>query len=113
MIDTTPLLGTWRKTNDGANWIDALVIRSDGDGVVARIAGRDDWGEARSEAIYASAADTSRAAALHAHYELPDAGVDVEANVNLGLLVVATFVRWRDGVRSNGFTREFFYRSAE
>jgi hypothetical protein len=107
-MDLSPLLGTWRKTNDGANWIDALVIRGDGDGVVASV---NDWGEARSEAVYASATDASRASAFHARYALADADVDVEANANLGLLVVATFVRWRDGVRSNGFTREFFYRS--
>jgi hypothetical protein len=56
----------------------------------------------------------SRAGAFAAHYRFDDFDVEVQANLNLGLLVVATFVTFRTaGPLSDRFTREFFYRTAE
>jgi len=114
-LDLAPLAGVWRKTNEAPQWIDRLVVRIDGGRAIVRVFGsappsRDDWGESPAEATYAGAADSSKASAFLARYAFDDCDVDVEANVNLGLLVVATFVRWRDGLRSDAFTREFFYR---
>jgi hypothetical protein len=115
-LDLSTLAGVWRKTNEAPQWIDRVVIRGDDGNAVVRIFGSDppsppDWGESRAETLYASAADSSSASALVTHYAFDDCDVDVEANANLGLLVVATFIRWRDGLRSDAFTREFFYRS--
>lgn len=115
-LDLAPLAGVWRKTNEAPQWIDRVVVRIDDGNAIVRVFGsappsRNDWGESPAEAIYASFVDSSTASALMARYTFDDCDVDVEANVNLGLLVVATFVRWRDGLRSNAFTREFFYRS--
>jgi len=115
-LDLTPLAGVWRKTNEGPQWIDRVVVRIDDGQAVVRVFGsappsRHDWGESRAETTYANAVDSPKASALLVRYAFDDCDVDVEANVNLGLLVVATFVRWHDGPRSDAFTREFFYRS--
>jgi hypothetical protein len=115
-LDPAPLAGDWRKTNEGPQWIDRVVIRIvDGEAIV-RVFGSappspSEWGEARAETIYANAIDSQTGSALLARYAFDDCEVDLEANVNLGLLVVATFVRWRHGSYSDAFTREFFYRS--
>jgi len=115
-LDLTPLTGTWRKTNEAPQWIDRVVVRIDDGAPVVRVFGSSapspaDWGESRAETVYANAVDSKTASALMTRYSFDDCEVDFEANVNLGLLVVATFVRWRDGARSDAFTREFFYRS--
>jgi len=115
-LDLAPLGGVWRKTNEGPQWIDHLVVRIDDGQAIVHVFGsaspsRPDWGESRAEITYATAANPSTASALLARYAFDECDVDVEANVNLGLLVVATFVRWRGGQRSDAFTREFFYRS--
>lgn len=115
-LDIAPLTGVWRKTNEAPQWIDRVIIRGDDGNAVVQIFGsappsRPDWGESRAETLYASAAGSSSASALLTRYAFDDCDVDVEANANLGLLVVATFIRWRDGIRRDAFTREFFYRS--
>lgn len=115
VVDLSPLAGDWRKTNESPQWIDRIVVRIDGVNAVVRIFGsappsRPDWGEAAAEAIYTSATDASAATAFLARYAFDECDVDVEANANLGLLVVATFVRWHGGLYSDAFTREFFYR---
>ncbi len=115
-LDLTPLAGVWRKTNEAPQWIDRLVVRIDDGNAVVRIFGsappsRPDWGESPAEAVYTNATDLSTATAFLARYAFDECEVDVEANANLGLLVVATFVRWHGGQRSDAFTREFFYRS--
>ncbi|HEX7155107.1 MAG TPA: hypothetical protein VF618_26790 [Thermoanaerobaculia bacterium] len=114
MIDLSPFAGSWRKTNEAPQWIDHLDARVEGDALHVHIFGSDpsDWGERRAEAVYATPADPAKGTAFLARYDLTDANVEVEANVNLGLMVVATWVRWKhDNGRSNAFTREFFYRS--
>jgi hypothetical protein len=115
-LDLSPLAGVWRKTNEAPQWIDRIDVRIDDGNAVVHIFGSappspPDWGESRAETIYAGAAGSPTAGALLARYAFDDCDVDVEANANLGLLVLATFVRWRDGLRSDAFTREFFYRS--
>lgn len=115
-LDLAPLAGDWRKANEALQWIDRVVVRIDDGDVVVRVFGssppsRQDWGESRAEVIYANAIDSKTASALMTRYSFDDCDVDVEANANLGLLVVATFIRWREGARSDAFTREFFYRS--
>jgi hypothetical protein len=42
-------------------------------------------------------------------------GLDVrlQANIKAGVLVIAFLTRFHDGERSNVFTREFYYRSAQ
>jgi hypothetical protein len=113
MTDLTAFAGSWRKTNEAPQWIERVEARVEDDALYVRIWGSDsgDWGERPADTIYVMPADPSKGSAFLARYTLADAEVDVEANVNLGLMVVATWVRWTDANgRSNTFTREFFYR---
>ena len=80
-LDLSPLSGHWRKTNEEPQWIGRIVIRPEGGGAVVRIFGSappspPDWGESRAEAIYATAAHSSTAAALVARYAFDDCDVD-------------------------------------
>ncbi len=55
--------------------------------------------------------DGRQAAAFSAVYDFGFEEVRLQANVKLGVLVVASFNRFRDeSGRSNYFGREFFYR---
>jgi len=119
------LAGSWKKTNDKPQWIESLIVETtgetEGDEIFVTIFGSSPpsprlWGRARAETIYSGGIATgdARAGAFATHYRFDDFEVEVQANLNLGLLVVATFVRFREAGRMNDrFTREFFYRDAE
>lgn len=111
------MAGRWLKTNEKPQWIGAVDIEVDGDALLVRVFGGGlgpspaDWGIARSEIVYGSWLNTgdALAGAFVCSYELPEASIEVQANLNLGLLVVATYVTFREpGPHSNRFTREFF-----
>ena len=115
------LAGSWKKTNDKAQWIDSLIVDTVGDDLYVTIFGSSSpspqsWGRVRAEVLYSGGIGTgdSRAGAFAANYRFDDFDVAVQANLNLGLLVVATFVTFRNaGPLSDRFTREFFYRDGE
>jgi hypothetical protein len=121
-IDKKPFIGRWVKTNDKPQWIGAVEIQDDGLLKILIEGGGVTpspkyWGEAWSESIYGNAIDStdSTAGAFAIGYSFDDEmDILVQANLNLGLLVVATFITFRDPV-INGrfgprFTREFFRR---
>jgi hypothetical protein len=111
--------GRWLKTNDKPQWIESLEIETVGGETFVHVRGSsspspDDWGRQRCRYVFAGAPDTTdaRAGGLIAHYDFEPMHVELQANYNLGLLVVATFVNFRQpGPHSDRFTREFFYRS--
>ena len=120
-IDISRMAGRWLKTNEKAQWISRVDIDVDGDQLLVHVFGGGagpspaDWGTARSEIVYDSwlTSGDGLAGAFLCRYELPDASVELQGNLNLGLLVVATYVTFREpGPLSNRFTREFF-RQAE
>ena len=113
------MAGRWTKTNDKAQWIGGLDVRVDGDDLLVCVAGGGagpspaDWGIVRTDTVYAGwlTSGDAAAGAFVAHYAFPDADVELQANLNLGLLVVATYVRFKEpGPYANRFTREFFRR---
>lgn len=113
------IAGRWTKTNDGPQWIDRLDIAVDGDDLLVRVhGGRSgpspaDWGTARSEIVYASAPTTAdaRGGAFVTHFAFDEISIEMQANLNLGLLVVATYVSFRGpSPFADRFTREFFRR---
>lgn len=113
------MTGCWFKTNDKPQWIGRVDVLADGNPVMVRVFGGGeepspaDWGLSRSETVYAGTMKSGDALAggFICRYELPGMSIELQANLNLGLLVVATYVTFRDsGARSNRFTREFFRR---
>lgn len=119
-IEAEVMDGRWLKTNDKPQWIDSLEIDTAGGETYVRIRGGAspspaDWGRVPCTATFANAPDTSsaRAGGFIAHYDFDDMHVEVQANYNLGLLVVATFIEFRTpGPLADRFTREFFFRAA-
>jgi hypothetical protein len=118
-IEAEVIDGRWFKTSDKPQWIERLVIETDGDATYIEIFGGlapspKEWGRVRVETAYANGPNTSKAnaGALVAHYDLDEMSIEVQANFNLGLLVVATFVRCKQpGPLADRFTREFFFRA--
>jgi hypothetical protein len=113
------MAGRWTKTNDTAQWIGGLEVTVDGDALLVHVRGGGagptpaDWGTARTDIVYGSSVSNAdaKAGAFVARFELPEADVELQANLNLGLLVVATFIRFREpGANADRFTREFFHR---
>jgi hypothetical protein len=118
-IETEVMDGRWLKTNDKPQWIESLDVETIGGETFIHIHGGAppspaDWGRVRCDVLLASAADTSDAHAggLTAHYDFEEMHVEVQANYNLGLLVVATFVTFTSrGPYADRFTREFFFHA--
>jgi hypothetical protein len=115
------MAGRWIRTNDKPQWIGSVDVAVDGDELLVRVRGGGagpspaDWGVVRTTTVYAGSMLSGDAAAggFLAFYELPEADVELQANLNLGLLVVATYVTFREpGPHADRFTREFF-RQAE
>jgi hypothetical protein len=117
------MAGVWLKTNDKPNWISRLDVETnepDGDLWVSvwgeQPPGPSSWGRVKASRLYASrpADGDARAGAFVAFFEHDGLSVELQANLNLGLLVVATFVRFREpGPYADRFTREFFFRAGE
>jgi hypothetical protein len=79
------------------------VLRAEGVGCDA------DWGQV-PVTPHATAAGSREPAGFLAHYDFGFAHLALAANENKGLLIIASFMTFRDGSgRSNYFTREFFY----
>lgn len=116
-IDSTPMLGEWINTNTSTTGIVKTVITRNEGGLVIRVLGASspslcDWGEAKCDGLYSSSVRSSNPMALTATYDFGFLETRLEANLSLGLLVIANFNTFRDGSgRSNYFSREFFYRS--
>jgi hypothetical protein len=117
-IESEIMDGRWHKTNEKPQWIEGLYIDTVDGETFVRIRGGiapspADWGRVRCASVYANAPDTpnARAGGFIAHYDFDDMHVEVQANYNLGLLVVATFVEFKTpGPYVDRFTREFFFR---
>lgn len=118
-IESEIMDGRWLKTNETPQWIDSLEIDTVGGQTFVHIHGSSapsppDWGRVPCTHVFANAPDTTnaRAGGLIAHYDFDGMRVEVQANYNLGLLVVATFVNFKTpGPLSDRFTREFFFRA--
>jgi hypothetical protein len=115
-LELAGLIGRWKKTNEGPQWIRGLDVLRDGDSLAIHVEGDAppaprDWGTARAEAIFANGILSSAASAFIAKFDFGEIETELQANANLGLLVVACFHRFKEGSgRADLFTREFFWR---
>ena len=121
-VGVEAMAGRWMKTSDGPQWIERLTVDIEGDALRVTVHGGTiepsprNWGSARSQSVYAGSPHSGDALAggFLTRFSLDGFDVELQANLNLGLLVVATFVAFREpGPRANRFTREFFRREAE
>ena len=118
-IDPSPLLGHWVNTNTATPGMARVTISGSGRDVSIRVSAAGgptprEWGGADVEVVYSAGVHSSAAMAFVAKYSFGFLETRLEANLSLGLLVIATFNTFRDGSgRSNYFAREFFYRAQE
>jgi hypothetical protein len=110
-LDLSILVGDWRNTNPAAG-IGRIVVEPNGSGGVrVHVASSTrDWGKVDAP-VFAFDFDGDKAGAFLAVYDFDFEEVRLQANVKLGVLVVASFNTFKDDSgRSSYFNREFFYR---
>ena len=119
-VDATPIVGHWINTNLSTPGIARATVSSRDDGGLAiRVSSASgpaprEWGDADVEVVYSNGVASQAAMAFVATYDFGYLETRVEANLSLGMLVVATFNTFRDGSgRFNFFAREFFYRAED
>ncbi|MBV9927199.1 MAG: hypothetical protein JOZ96_19435 [Acidobacteria bacterium] len=114
-LDIAPLVGTWVNTKKDTGGFVRLAIAEREGRLFLRAFAADtpelcDWGEVEAFA-YANNVASHKAVALSAFLDAGFAEVAFQGNLNLGLLVLVTFNRFKhDGERANYINREFFYR---
>ena len=121
-IAVESMAGRWLKMNEKPQWIGRVDVEHadrDSEELLVHVFGGGlgpspaDWGTARTEIVYGSwlTGGDALAGAFVCRFALPEASIELQANLNLGLLVVATYVTFREpGPHANRFTREFFRR---
>lgn len=109
-LDVSALTGAWHNTNTASRGIVRFTIAASADGVHVQSFGLSPWPSVPA-AVFGDRLDTREAMAFSAVVDLGYYDVHVQANIKGGVLVVATFNRFKDGSgRSSYFTREFYYR---
>lgn len=117
-LDLSVLLGDWRNTNTEGGI--ARIVCTNGDGGRMNVQcwgettdGMNDWGTVAAP-VYSFTFESKQAGAFNAVFDLGYEEVHLQANVKAGVLVVASFNKFKDrSGRSNYFDREFFHRIAE
>jgi hypothetical protein len=114
-LDSLP--GTWLNTDSSTRGIVKVVTAVNGSGLTVRAFGAGDpdlidWGEVAVDYIYSLSLSSREAAGFTARYHFDFAEIQLQANWNQGLLVLASFTSFKDGSdRSNYFSRDFFHRN--
>jgi hypothetical protein len=113
-----PLLGTWINTNRTPQGIARLhLTMRDGRVTMCAVSTRGDvlpaeWGEIPADAVYSDRLDSGKMIAFTARRDFGGMTAHLQANVSLGLLILAVFYVIRDGSgRANFYAREFYRRA--
>src|SRR5919109_2714089 len=113
--DLSPFLGTWVNTKKDTTGFVKLIISKRDRKLVLRAFGcsspeLSDWGEVEAFA-FSDSVDSHNGRAFSASYDTGSVDVAMQGNLNLGLLVLVTFNRFKDSSsRANYINREFFHR---
>ena len=111
-VDLAPHLGTWRNTYQHTRGISHLELLRDGDGFLVHahgVATERNWG-AVSAVAYADGVGSRNPSGFFAKYDFGFIEMQLAANFNKGLLIVAAYNHFNDDSgRADYFTREFFY----
>lgn len=116
--DTTvaQFVGNWTTTNQNSRGIARVVITPQGQDLLVHAFGAGesephDWGTVPAK-VLADGSASSRIRAFHATYDFGFLESYLQAKTEKGVLVVATFNRFKDqSGRSSYFSREFFART--
>ncbi|WP_089933473.1 hypothetical protein [Candidatus Entotheonella palauensis] len=114
-LDPTSLLGTWMNTNGASGGMAKVILTLKDGALTVRVIGADepephDWGEITA-AVYAKSVDSKDGMAFSATYDFGFMATHLQVNVKQGVLVIASFTRFKDDSgRANYFVREFFYQ---
>jgi hypothetical protein len=112
-VDLGELTGLWKNTNRATRVIRELTLTKNGEVYELQAFGADaprDWGKV-SVIPHAGGVDAHDPAGFLAVYDFDFMQMFLAANMNKGLLIIASYNSFRDGSgRSNYFSREFFYR---
>lgn len=113
--------GTWFNTNRENPGITCVICKAEGNVLKVRFEGNgssqpSDWGEVTPNLLCAASIQGGPATSFVTSFGLGFKQVQVGANLNQGLLVIATYHRSQNETgagASNYFAREFFYRAAQ
>jgi hypothetical protein len=113
-LDLSSLLGAWKNTKPGTDYIERLIVSEREGAVRVRAFGAFspepiDWGETVATPFVAGG--TLEAAGFHAHFDFGEIETFLAANQKLGILVIQSYTSFKDGSgRANHFAREFFHQ---
>jgi len=112
-MDLSPFLGSWTNTKDGSGQLPKVELRESDGTLILRAFGADkdgliDWGEVECD-VFAENIHDGTAIAFITGYKFDKIDVEISSNVKLGVLVVQTYTKFKDGSnRLNYYTREFY-----
>lgn len=113
-LDLSQLPGLWVNANPETTGVALVEVAVEGAEAAIRVyglggAGLLDWGWCRSVDPLTFGPASPRGGGFLARYDLGFATVDLQANLNKGLMVLALCTRFADGSgRPDYFTREYF-----
>jgi len=119
LLDVAQFLGNWLNTNYENPGIVKVTCTTDEGGLRVVFLGNGaaepaKWGEAAAEVVCAASIRGGTGMSFVASFDLGFKIVEVGANLNQGLLVIAGYHTLRnDKAHSDYFSREFFRRAAE
>lgn len=112
-VDLKPFLGSWKNTKPNSGQLPKIIMKLvDGQLVMHAFGACEpdlcDWGEAVCE-VFTDGVGSPTANAFLTSYSFEAMDVEISSNVKLGVLVVQTYTRFKDGSdRHNYYTREFY-----
>lgn len=114
-LDVAKYLGDWQNSYADTQGIGYFKIYEEEGEVKMDITGRaggmleGHWG-VTTLTPYTATPDGDKASAFHGKYDLGYADIDLTINENKELMIVFSFITFKDGSgRSNCYKREFFY----
>jgi hypothetical protein len=111
-LDVPALTGTWKNTNTASRGVVRLDIAGDGNELRITAQAGEPWSSTSGHPYSVDGFDCREALAFNCTFELGDRDVRLQANIKAGVLVIVFLTRFHDD-RTNLFTREFYYRSAQ
>lgn len=112
-INLDPFIGVWTNTKEGSGQLPSVELRKDNDRLYLRAFGAGkgnliDLGEVECE-VFAENTYDGTAIAFITGFTFNEIEIEITANVKLGVLVVQTYTRFKDGSnRLNYYAREFY-----